>query len=139
LFLTDGAAVGKEKISWGGIFFGRVRGRPCRRTLGAISAGGGVVEGALDAGDGGAEGGGVAEVGEGVGDGIAVAEAEEGAEVVGVQFLHALGFVLGEDEIEEGLLAVGEGVGDGGALGGVPGFEPFKGIVGVRWECRSSG
>jgi hypothetical protein len=69
----------------------------------------------LEAGEGGAGGGRVAEVGEGVRDGAAVAAAEGLPEGFGGEFSDAVSLILGEDDIEEGLLAVGRGCGDGGA------------------------
>ena len=58
---------------------------------------------------------GLAEVGDGVLDGVVVFEFEEGREFFGVEFFDANFDVLGEDEVEEGLLFGGEGLVDFGA------------------------
>ena len=58
---------------------------------------------------------GFAEVGEGVRKGVVVFEAEERREFFGIEFFDANFDVLGEDEVEEGLLFGAEGFVDFGA------------------------
>lgn len=71
---------------------------------------------ALEAEEGGADGGDGGELGFGVFGG-AVFEGDEAAEFVAVEFVDALGDVLGEDEIEEGAEFFVVGGVDGGAVG----------------------